>query len=300
MGLVTQFGVRRTDAHGRGIWIGPADPEVGRPLAGPRDEGAVLAARPRDPVAPSGVPIQEPGLFGARQRRGRRRRPSLRRYGGSGGVPEEAAQVVLNQVPGGEAVQVGVGLHLGRVEEQLIAAHQPCLDAEADDLLEEAAEHREAETVARARQVGVVGQRLVEVVAEVPAHREAVGRHPHELSLAPHALEEHDELQFEEDYGVDARATALGVQRPHHLPNEREVQLRPQSSVEIVVRDEVLKRDVAGQRGEGADLKAHHGGGASRLAVQGAHATGVRRNARPEDGRTPGFAGLIATIWPVF
>lgn len=203
-------------------------------------------------------------------------------------------------MPGGEAVHVGVGPDLGRVEEQLLAAHQPRVRAPPDHLLEEPPEDRETETVARARQVGVVGQRLVQVVPEVPAHREAVGRHAHELPLAPQPLEEHDELQLEEDHRVDRGAAARGVQRAHQISHEREVEPLLQAPVEAVFRDEVLQRDVAGQRGEGADLGAHHGGGASHLAVQGAHATGARSTARTERRRTPAFAGLFATAWPVF
>ena len=43
----------------------------------------------------------------------------------------------LNGEPGKQAVYGGIRLHLGRVEEQLIAPYQPRLDAQLDDLLEE-------------------------------------------------------------------------------------------------------------------------------------------------------------------
>jgi hypothetical protein len=41
----------------------------------------------------------------------------------------------------------------------------------------------------------VVGQGLVEVVANIPPQGEAIGHHVHELPLAPQVLEEEDELE---------------------------------------------------------------------------------------------------------
>ena len=67
-----------------------------------------------------------------------------------------------------------VGLHLGGIEEQLLAPHQPCLDALLDDPLEEAPEDLQAEPIPYASERGVLLERLLEVVAQVPAHREAI------------------------------------------------------------------------------------------------------------------------------
>jgi hypothetical protein len=92
----------------------------------------------------------------------------------------------------------------------------------------------------------VVGQGFEQVVAEVPPQREPVGDDAHQLALAPEILEEHDELQLEEDHRVDRRPAALGVERPHQLPHEREVEPRLQAAVEVVLWDQVLKRDVVG------------------------------------------------------
>jgi hypothetical protein len=46
----------------------------------------------------------------------------------------------------------------------------------------------------------VVRERLLQVVAQIPTQREAIGDHPHELALAPQILEEHHELELEEDH----------------------------------------------------------------------------------------------------
>ncbi len=78
------------------------------------------------------------------------------------------------------------------------------------------------------------------------AHREAVGDDPHELPLAPEVLEEHDELELEEDDRIDGRPAALGVQRLHQIPHEREVERRFEAAVEVVFWDEILQGEVVG------------------------------------------------------
>jgi hypothetical protein len=67
----------------------------------------------------------------------------------------------------------------------------------------------------------VAGQRLLQVVAHVPAKGQAVGHHSYELPLAPEVLEEHDQLQLEEDDRVDGGPAAPRVERPHQIHHER-------------------------------------------------------------------------------
>jgi hypothetical protein len=86
----------------------------------------------------------------------------------------------------------------------------------------------------------------VEVVAQVPAHREAVGDHPHELPLASEVLEEHEELELEEDDRVNGRPATFRVERLHQLPHEREIQPRLKTAVEVVLGYELFERDVVG------------------------------------------------------
>jgi hypothetical protein len=52
----------------------------------------------------------------------------------------------------------------------------------------------------------VVRQRLEEVVAQVPTHAQTVRRDLHEPPLGADALEEHDELELEEDDRVHGRS----------------------------------------------------------------------------------------------
>jgi hypothetical protein len=52
---------------------------------------------------------------------------------------------------------------------------------------------------------------LVQVVAQVPADAQPVGRQVQQLPLRADAFEEHHQLQLEEDHRVDGRAFLPGV-----------------------------------------------------------------------------------------
>ena len=90
---------------------------------------------------------------------------------------------------------------------------------------------------------GVVGQLLIEGVAQVPPVREMEIRRLDELALGADTLEEHDQLQFEEVHGIDAGAAALGVDVTRPLPDEAQIERRLEVAVEVVPGDELLKRD---------------------------------------------------------
>ena len=77
-----------------------------------------------------------------------------------------------------------------------------------------------------AGQAGVVGELLVERVAEIPAVGEVETRRRDELPLGADALEEHDQLELEEDDWVDAGSAPLGVELPRPVPDEAEIELR--------------------------------------------------------------------------
>ena len=94
-----------------------------------------------------------------------------------------------------------------------------------------------------AGQAGVVGQGLVEGVAEVPAVGQVEAGRLDQLALGADALEEHDQLQLEEDDRVDAGPAPLGVQLPRPVADEAQVELRLQVAVEVVGGNEVLQRD---------------------------------------------------------
>ena len=62
-----------------------------------------------------------------------------------------------------------------------------------------------------------------------------------ELALGADPLEEHHQLQLEEDHGVDARPAPLGIELPRPVPDEVQIELRFQMAVKMIGRDEVLE-----------------------------------------------------------
>jgi len=77
--------------------------------------------------------------------------------------------------------------------------------------------------------------------------------------LRTNALEEHDQLQLEEDDRVDAGAAPVGIQLLRPLSDEAQVQLGLKVAGEVVAGEEFLQRD--GDRLlEAAELsRAEHG-----------------------------------------
>src|SRR5215211_9322181 len=100
----------------------------------------------------------------------------------------------------------------------------------------------------------------MEIVAHVPSHREALGDDAHQFSLATDTLIENEQLQTEEDFGVDARTARGGVEILHQFSDEGEIELLLKAAVEVVLWHELFERDVLGERLEVALLRTHHGG----------------------------------------
>ena len=163
---------------------------------------------------------------------------------GRGGL-EEAIQVFYYGEARRDGVEGGVGVHLRRVKVHLLPPHEPGLRAAPDDLLKETPEDGKAEAFASSGEVRVVGQELVKVVAQVPAHGEPVGRDAHQLPLLPQPLEEEHELELEEDHRIDGRPAAPGVEGADQVPDEGEIQRGFEPPVEAVYGNQLLQRDIA-------------------------------------------------------
>ena len=99
---------------------------------------------------------------------------------------------------------------------------------------------------------------LVQVIAQVPPQAQPVGGHPDQLSLRSHSLEEHDQLELEEDNRVDRGATDRGVAVGHDVADEAQVQLGVEVAIQVVRWDEGLQREVA-ERSEAPHVGTHHG-----------------------------------------
>ncbi len=107
---------------------------------------------------------------------------------------------------------------------EFLSPDQPDLLAQVGDMLEKPLEDVDPEPLPDAGQAGVVRQVLVERVAEVPAVGEVETRGRDELALGADPLEEHDELQLEEDDRVDARSAPLGVVLSNPLADEAQIE----------------------------------------------------------------------------
>jgi len=143
---------------------------------------------------------------------------------------------------GSRGIQRRVCAHFRRVEEQLLAADQPRVGAQLHNMVEEAAEEGQAVALADLAQARVVGQGLIEMVAQVPAVRQVEAGGRDELALGADPLEEHDQLQAEENHRVDARPTALGVASRDPAAHEGEVERGVKMTVEMVRRHQRLQR----------------------------------------------------------
>lgn len=70
----------------------------------------------------------------------------------------------------GEAWEQGahgcIGSNLGGIPQQFLAPNQSCLVAETDHVLEEAAEHVHTQPLTYTSEAGMIGQRLIKVVAQ--------------------------------------------------------------------------------------------------------------------------------------
>ena len=202
-----------------GVGVGGAGAEVGRPAVGPAGFAPVGLAGSADPVVAGGRGNGQVGPRRLRQvdrKRGRRRRVVSASFVATAtgvAIGEQAGQVGLDGEARLEGVERRIGLDLGGVKVELLAPDQAGGDALRGDRREEAAEDVEPVALPDAGEAGMVGQRLGQVVPQVPAQAEAVGDHPQQLSFGAQPLEEEDQLQLEEDDRVD-RAAARCRRRP--------------------------------------------------------------------------------------
>jgi hypothetical protein len=70
---------------------------------------------------------------------------------------------------------------------------------------------------------------------------------------------EYDQLQTEEDFGIDA-GTTRGVAILHQVSDEGEFEPLLKTAVEVILWHEIFEGDVLGQRLEVALLGSHHDG----------------------------------------
>ena len=194
--------------------------------------------------------------------------------------------------PGHDRVHVGVGPHPRGVEEQLLAPTPARRRWHSSTTCSK--KRRNTPTPRRCRmlaQGGVVGQRLVQGVAQVPAVGQVEAGRLHQLALAAQPLEEQDQLELEEDHRVEARSPDPGVAVADQLAHEGEVERRLQVAVEVPRRHQVLQRRPAPAGRRGAPSAARASAASSRRApTQQVRGRAAAAAARPS---APGWRELL-------
>lgn len=91
---------------------------------------------------------------------------------------EEGDQLVIGQEPEAwtERIHVGVGRYPGGIGQHLLTPNKPGLDTQVDDLFEEATEEGQSAALAQPCACCGVRQRLIQLVAAVPAQGCPLGR----------------------------------------------------------------------------------------------------------------------------
>jgi hypothetical protein len=103
-----------------------------------------------------------------------------------------------------------VGEHMGGIEVEFAPPDQAGLLTLLDNSIEEAAKHFHPVARADARQARMVGQRFIQIEPQVPAHTQAVGSMTQQLAFRANPLKEHDQLELEEDFWINACSSSPG------------------------------------------------------------------------------------------
>ena len=83
-------------------------------------------------------------------------------------------------------------------------------------------------------QGGVIGQRFVQVVAEIPTVGEVEAGDLDSFAFRAQSFEEHNQVQLEEDHGINRGPPTASVHVSDEVTHEREVEGTVEMSVEVV------------------------------------------------------------------
>src|SRR6266516_3155872 len=104
----------------------------------------------------------------------------------------------------------------------------------------------------------MIGKRFVEIIPQIPANAESICCMSHEEALGADVLKKHDQLQFEEDNGVNRGTTFACIGLLHELSHKRQIECSLQMAIEVIRRNQVLKGHID-ERGKVPLLASHHG-----------------------------------------
>src|SRR5258708_9768585 len=133
-----------------------------------------------------------------------------------------------------QRIQVGIGIDLSAINVEFFAPDQLLLLALFHNRVEEAAKDVDAIAFTNARQTGMIGQRLVQIIAKIPTHAQPICRMAHELPFGAYSLKKHDELQFEEHDRINGRTPFAGIGLLNKLPDERQIECARQMPIKMV------------------------------------------------------------------
>lgn len=91
------------------------------------------------------------------------------------GIAKQLLELGFHGEARDHGIAVSVGLDQGPIRVERLSDNQARGLTACDDCLEELAEDRNPITVANVGHAGIVGERLVQVIAQIPAHTEPVG-----------------------------------------------------------------------------------------------------------------------------
>src|SRR5215203_1980731 len=114
-------------------------------------------------------------------------------------------------------IAIGIRLHQRAIGVELLPPHQTSLATLLNDGLKEAPEAVDAVTLTNAGHTRMIGEGLVEVVPDIPAHTQPIRSNPLKLPFRAHALKEHDQLELEEHHRVDRGSASCGRAVAHQI-----------------------------------------------------------------------------------
>src|SRR5439155_6437717 len=141
---------------------------------------------------------------------------------------------------------------------ELFAPDQSCLLALVDNGLKEATEQLDAIALTNTRETRMVGQRLIQIVADVPAHAEPISSKLHQESFRANVVEEHHQLQLEEDHRIYGGATCTSIRLFDQVAHKREIYHIIQMAIEMIGWNKLIKRHHSNRRKD-ARFGSHHG-----------------------------------------
>jgi hypothetical protein len=160
------------------------------------------------------------------------------------GRAKQLLEIGLDRETRQQLVALGAGFNQGGIRVQLFAPNQTVVATALDDWLEELPQDGAAVALTDAGQAGVVGQSLMQLVAEIPAHTEAVGATRFQLALRAQALEAQEQLEFDEHDRVNRGPTERRVTLAHQVADEGHLKRESEVAVAVNGWKKIVQRDV--------------------------------------------------------